>query len=264
VPAEPAGPVLWTRFERGGAPGFGRLVDGDIHVHEGDMFADPRPTGEILAADAVALLPPVVPTKIVALWNNCRALADKLGNAVPQHPLYLMKALSSVAGPGETIRRPVSYSGRVVFEGELGIVVGRACKDADVEEAEAAIFGYTCVNDVTAADLINEDKGFAQWVRAKSFDGFGAFGPVVAAGIDPASLIVRTVLDGSERQNYPVSNFFFSPAELVSRISHDMTLLPGDLICCGTSIGVGSMKEPENLVEVVIDGVGTLSNRFVQ
>ena len=131
-------------------------------------------------------------------------------------------------------------------------------------EAPDHIFGYTCVNDVTAADIINKNPTFAQWTRAKSFDGFGAFGPVIATGLDPAGLRVRTVLDGQERQNYPVSDMILPPARLVSLISQDMTLLPGDLIACGTSIGVGTMKNPTNTVEVSIEGVGTLENVFTQ
>ena len=162
------------------------------------------------------------------------------------------------------LRRPRSYAGRIVYEGELGIVIGRRCSAVSAREASAFIFGYTCVNDVTALDLIAADPTFPQWVRAKSFDGFCPFGPVVTSGLDPHGLTVRTLLNGQERQNYPVADMIFQPHELVSRLSHDMTLLPGDLICCGTSLGVGTMKEPVNRVEVVIDGIGTLANTFVQ
>jgi 2-keto-4-pentenoate hydratase/2-oxohepta-3-ene-1,7-dioic acid hydratase in catechol pathway len=87
---------------------------------------------------------------------------------------------------------------------------------------------------------------------------------VIATGLDPAGLRVRTILNGQERQNYPVSDMIIPPARLVSLISQDMTLLPGDLIACGTSVGVGTMKNPTNTVEVSIEGVGTLSNVFTQ
>ena len=160
--------------------------------------------------------------------------------------------------------RPPSYDGRVVYEGELGIVIGKPCSNASEAEAADAIFGYTCVNDITAGDIITRDSTFAQWVRAKSFDGFGPFGPVIATDIDPATLVVKTLLNGDERQNYPVADMVFPPARLVSLISRDMTLLPGDLICCGTSLGVGAMKEAENDVRVSIEGIGCLENRFVQ
>ncbi|UCH52680.1 MAG: fumarylacetoacetate hydrolase family protein, partial [Pseudomonadota bacterium] len=105
------------------------------------------------------------------------------------------------------------------------------------------------------------DPTFAQWTRAKSFDTFGAFGPVIATDIDPMTVSVKTMLSGKERQNYPVSDIVFPPTQLVSLISQDMTLMPGDVIACGTSIGVGSMK-PGSTVEIVIDGIGTLSNSY--
>ena len=124
------------------------------------------------------------------------------------------------------------------------------------------VFGYTCINDITASELISKDKTFQQWVRAKSFDTFGVYGPVIATDIDPSTLIVKTVLNSAERQNYLISDMIFSVKQLVSKISHDMTLFPGDIIACGTSLGVGSMKEKSNIVEVTINGIGTLSNKF--
>ena len=115
------------------------------------------------------------------------------------------------------------------------------------------------MNDVTAFDLLNKDPSFQQWTRAKSFDGFGVFGPAIATGLDPEKLAVRSVLDGSERQNYTTADLFFKPHRLVSLISQDMTLKPGDLIACGTSLGAGSMK-PGSRIEISIEGVGSLSN----
>ncbi len=254
----------WVRFMRNGREGFGTLEGDAVALHEGDLFTGAERTGERVALAEVALLAPVSPSKIIALWNNFHALASKLAVPVPPEPLYLMKAPSSVAAPGARIARPPSYAGRVVYEGELGIVIGRSCSRVGPDEAGDFIFGYTCVNDLTALDLIAADPSFPQWVRAKSFDGFGPFGPVVATGIEPRELTIRTVLNGQERQNYPVADMIFQPHELVSRLSHDMTLLPGDLICCGTSLGVGTIKEPASTIEVAIAGIGTLSNEFVQ
>lgn len=85
---------------------------------------------------------------------------------------------------------------------------------------------------------------------------------MIATGLDPAKLTVRTILNGAERQNYPIADMIFSAQALVSKISHDMTLLPGDLIAVGTSVGVGVMKEPVNTVTVAIDGIGELTNEF--
>src|SRR5205823_11764005 len=127
------------------------------------------------------------------------------------------------------------------------------------EEAEKYIVGYTWVNDVTAAEVLNEDGNFAQWCRSKGYDTFGCLGPFIATGFDWSQARVITRLNGVERQNYALSDMIFSPAEQVSRISHDMTLLPGDVIACGTSLGVGSMKDGST-IEINIDGIGSLVN----
>ena len=149
----------------------------------------------------------------------------------------------------------------MVFEAELGIVIGRRLRAATPEEARAAIFGFTTVNDVTALDLLGRDASFAQWTRAKGADGFGLFGPVLATGLDPATLTVRAILNGRERQNYPVSDAIFAPHQVVAQISHDMTLEPGDLIALGTSLGAAPMK-PGATIEIAIDGIGSLVNTF--
>ena len=252
----------WLRFRNSGATGFGTLTPSGISVHEGEMFGRNASTGKTLALAEVELLAPCAPSKIVALWNNFHALAAKLQQPEPAEPLYLLKATTSVTAPGAVIERPLSYDGKTTYEGELGIVIGKTCSAVSADEADEFIFGYTCVNDVTANDILNRDATFPQWARAKGFDGSGPFGPVVTSGIDPATLVVRTILNGAERQNYPISDMIFTAQQLVSKISHDMTLLPGDLICCGTSVGVGVMKEPVNMVSVVIDGIGELTNEF--
>ena len=256
------GMTQWLRFERNGAAGFGTLADDMVSVHRGNMFESPSPTGEQVALSAVRVLAPTQPTKMIALWNNFRALGAKLGVAAPAEPLYLLKPPSSFADPDSVVRRPVGYDGKVVFEGELAIVIGSVCSNATAAEAGAAIFGYTCVNDITAADILQRDPTFPQWARAKGFDGFSPFGPVIATGLRPENLVVRTVLNGSERQNYPIADMVFPAETLVSMLSRDMTLMPGDVICCGTSLGVGAMREASNTVEVTIDGIGTLRNRF--
>jgi len=251
----------WIRFQHQGRTGFGVLEGEGIKVHSGDMFAGAQPTGEMVSLNEVRVLTPTVPSKMVALWNNFHALAAKLGNPEPAEPLYFLKGNNSFLAHGETIRVPAAYSGKVVYEGELGVVIGRRCTAVAEADAPGCIFGYTCINDVTAVEIFERDATFAQWTRAKSYDTFGVFGPVIATGLDPSALVVRTILNGQERQNYPLADMIFPPARLVSLISQDMTLEPGDVIACGTSIGVGSMK-PGSSVSIVIDGIGTLSNRF--
>jgi len=251
----------WARFDRSGTVGFGTLdSDDQIHVHTGDMFAGAVATGEVLPLAGVKLLMPTQPTKVIAMWNNFLALAAKLKLQDPPEPLYLLKPANSFLDPHGVIRMP-RCGGKVAFEGELAIVIGKTASGVSEADALSHVFGYTCVNDVTQVEILNRDASFAQWCRSKGFDTFCPFGPYVATGLDPATLTVKTVLNGDVRQDYPISDMRFSVARLVSLISQDLTLNPGDLILCGTSVGVGSMK-PGSLVEVEIPGIGKLSNRF--
>jgi 2-keto-4-pentenoate hydratase/2-oxohepta-3-ene-1,7-dioic acid hydratase in catechol pathway len=253
----------WIRFLHLDTVRFGTIEGDKIRVFKGDMFDNPRRTDIAINLAEATLLTPVVPGKVLALWNNYHALGRKLGLAPPSEPLYLMKPPNTYLAPGATIRKPrVADSGaKVAFEGELAIVIGSTCSGVAPDSAPDHIFGYTCANDVTVNEIIGRDPTFPQWVRAKGFDTFCPFGPVVATGLNPAMLVVRTLLNGEVRQDYPVNDMVFSAAELVSRISQDMTLEPGDLILCGTSVGVGSMR-PGSTIEVEIDGIGTLTNRF--
>jgi ketopantoate reductase/2-keto-4-pentenoate hydratase/2-oxohepta-3-ene-1,7-dioic acid hydratase in catechol pathway len=254
----------WIRFDKAGKAGFGTLSGDTIAVHSGDMFANPKATGATLKLAEVRVLTPCDPSKMIGLWNNFHQLAAKNDFKTPDEPLYFLKAPNAFHPHGEPIRRPATYAGRIVYEGELGVVIGKKCFNITEAEAKDAIFGYTCVNDVTAVDLMKKFPTFDQWARAKSFDTFGVFGPTIATGVDPLKLTVRTVLNGKEVQNYPVADMFFPPEKLVAALSRDMTLLPGDVIACGTSLGAGVMAAAENTVDIVIDGVGTLSNQFDQ
>jgi 2-keto-4-pentenoate hydratase/2-oxohepta-3-ene-1,7-dioic acid hydratase in catechol pathway len=252
--------MLWARFRSNdGRTGFGVLDGEHIAEYDGDMFGAPPATGRMVAGGSFTLASPCAPSKIVALWNNFTALSIKLGKSPPSHPLFLIKPGTSVIGPNEPIQRPTGYTGKIAYEGELGIVIGKRCKDIARDAARDYIFGYTCVNDVTASGVLNEYVDFAQWCRSKGYDTFGCLGPVIATDLDWSQVSVITRVDGAERQNYPLSDMIMPPEELVSRISHDMSLLPGDVIACGTSVGVGSIKEGCS-VEVEIDGIGSLVN----
>ncbi|MCW3476085.1 fumarylacetoacetate hydrolase family protein [Limobrevibacterium gyesilva] len=257
--------ALWIRFERADGEYVGMLdaPTGRIAVHAGDPWAAPSPTGEVVQLDAVRLLAPLRPGKFIGLWNNFHALAVKLGAAIPAEPLYFLKAPGSILAPGGAITPPAGYAGRIAYEGELGIVIGRQCRNVTQAEAETAIFGYTGVNDVTALDILNADPAFPQWARAKSCDTFGPCGPAIATGLDWSALRIRTLLNGRERQNYPASDMILPPARIVSLISREMTLEPGDLIACGTSVGVLPMR-PGMTVDVAIDGIGTLRNTVAE
>ena len=192
----------WARFQSSdGRIGFGMFEDTHILEYEGDFFAGARPTGRSFAQDAFTLQSPCAPSKIVALWNNFNALSIKLGKAAPTHPLFLIKPGTSVIGPNEAIRRPTGYAGKIAYEGELGIVIGKLCKNVRPGDAGDHIFGYTCVNDVTAPGVLNENVDFAQWCRSKGYDTFGCLGPVIATGLEWSALQVITRVDGVERQN---------------------------------------------------------------
>jgi 2-keto-4-pentenoate hydratase/2-oxohepta-3-ene-1,7-dioic acid hydratase in catechol pathway len=246
-----------------GTIAFGTVGDDvppkEMIVREGNMYAHSEPNGEAISLDAVEVLSPCEPTKIIGLWNNFHEAAEKAGWATPLEPLFFFKPPSCVIGNGAAVMRPSSYSGRILYEGELGVVIGTSCADVPLDAVDEVIFGYTCVNDVTAFELITEDASFPQWCRAKSFDTFGAIGPAIATGIDPDGLRIRTFVGGKVRQDYPVSDMFFSPRELVSRVSRGMTLVPGDVIACGTSLGAMPMR-PGVTVEIAIEGVGVLTN----
>lgn len=248
----------WMRLmANDGSIVFGRVENG--YLHEYDGLDQPMPTGAVLSLRTLTPLAPCAPGKVIALWNNFHALAAKLEKPVPSHPLFLLKPPESVIGSDVPILRPPHYTGKIVFEGELGIVIGRRCRNVSEAEAEASIFGYTIVNDVTAAGLLAENPHFPQWCRAKGFDTFCCLGPVIVSGFDWRRARVVTRLDGVERQNYPLDDMVFAPARQVSLISQDLTLEPGDVIACGTSLGVGSIGAGAT-VEITIEGIGTLVN----
>jgi 2-keto-4-pentenoate hydratase/2-oxohepta-3-ene-1,7-dioic acid hydratase in catechol pathway len=261
--SEASGARQWVRYEHLGVVGFGTQQGEQVQPHQGDMFAGAQAQGPLLPMDQLQLLSPCVPTKFFALWNNFRAAAQKNGWAEPAEPLYFLKSANSFAAHAQPVIKPACYGGRVLYEGELGIVIGKRGRDIAPERAAEHVFGVTCVNDVTALDLLRADASFEQWTRAKSFDGFTPFGPCIATGLDLASLSVRTLLNGRERQNYPASDMFFSPLELVSRLSRGITLEPGDVISCGTSLGALPWGAGV-AVEVHIDGVGLLKNTLME
>ena len=147
--------TYWVHFRHLDITGFGTISQSEISVHDGEMFGESQANGRLLALNNVELLAPSEPSKIIALWNNFHALAAKLNVREPDEPLYLLKAPTTAAAPNAVIKRPTSYDGKVVYEGELGIVIGRTCSGVSTDEANAFIHGYTCVNDITAAGVIS-------------------------------------------------------------------------------------------------------------
>ena len=251
----------WVSFEQDGKTGLGTLNGDEIAVCSNDLFAPAEFTGEILKLTEVRLLAPYTPNSILALWNNFHERAEAEGQTIPDTPLYFMKPVSSVIGPGDTIYRPRGHSGRVIFEAELGIVIGKTCRQISAQQADEHIFGYTCVNDVTAIEFLFADKAFQQWTRSKGYDTFTPLGPCINTEIDPAGLRILAIQGEETRQDYPVSDMIYSPQQIVAMLSEYQTLLPGDLICCGTSVGARTMK-PGSEIEISIPGIGSLQNAF--
>jgi 2-keto-4-pentenoate hydratase/2-oxohepta-3-ene-1,7-dioic acid hydratase in catechol pathway len=198
---------------------------------------------------------PVRPAKIIGIGRNYLEHARELGNEVPAVPILFFKPTTALIGSGEPILLP-SVSTRVEFEAEIGVVIGKRIRNADLAAAERAIGGFVCVNDVTCRDLQKID---GQWGRAKGFDTFCPVGPRVASGLDWRSLELLARVNGQERQHAKASDMHFSIPELISFLSGIMTLEPGDLIATGTPAGTAPLQSGDT-VEVEIPGVGILSN----
>jgi 2-keto-4-pentenoate hydratase/2-oxohepta-3-ene-1,7-dioic acid hydratase in catechol pathway len=234
---------------------FARQEGDKLVLLRGAPWTNPAETGESIRQDDARLMAPVTPTKIVCVGRNYRAHAAELGNEVPAEPMLFLKPPSAIIGPGDTIVLP-RQSQRVEHEAELGVVIGKRCRDVSEAEALSVVFGYTCVNDVSARDLQKKD---GQWARAKGADTFCPVGPVVVAGIDPSALGVRCRVSGELRQDGNTRDMVFSIARIISYISEVITLEPGDLIATGTPHGTGPLS-PGATVEIEIDGIGALKN----
>lgn len=231
------------------------LLDGSGRARrfDGSPFEGAR-LGSIETAWTPAdLRAPVRPSKIVCIGRNYAAHARELGNEPPKEPLLFLKAPSSVIGPGEAVVLP-KESERVEHEAELGVVIGRRVRKVAREQALEAVYGYTCVCDVTARDLQKKD---GQWTRAKGFDTFCPVGPWIETELDPSDLSVKCTVDGVERQSGSTSQMIFDVGSLISYVSMVMTLEPGDLLVTGTPEGVGPLVAGNRLV-VAIEGIGEL------
>lgn len=208
----------------------------------------------------VILLPPVLPSKIVALGRNYKDHALEMEKPIPKEPMIFLKPSTAVVGPGDIIVYP-KMSKRVDYEGELAVVIKKRARLLDDKaNIEDFILGYTCFNDVTARDLQRKD---VQFTRGKSFDTFAPCGPCIATDIDPEKLRIKTFLNGKLRQSGNTKNMIFPIPYLIKFISQVMTLNPGDMITTGTPAGIGPMT-PGDRVDVQIEGIGVLSNKVMR
>ena len=218
-----------------------------------------KETGETLPLSAVKLLAPCEANKMVCIGKNyfdhIKEMSALFDDAVPEKPVLFIKPSTCINDPDGEIPYP-ACSKRVDYEGELAIVIGKKMTHVPEEEALSYVFGYTCANDVTARDI---QKSEGQWTRGKAVDLFGPIGPRIVTDLDPAALTVKTYLNGELRQESSTSLLIHSVPKLLAFITEAITLLPGDVVLTGTPAGVGAMV-PGDVVEVVIDEIGTLRN----
>lgn len=236
-------------------PTWGILEEGDVVTEVTSPFGTMHETGRKFFLGSLRLLPPVRPSKIVAVGLNYKDHILELGQNVPENPILFLKPSTSVIGPGEPILLP-PQSQRVDYEAELAVVIRKRAFQVPRDRVSEYILGYTCFNDVTARDIQSKD---IQWTRAKSFDTFAPLGPWIADDIDPGNCTVRCFVNGILKQEGNTRMLLFSVEELVAFVSSVMTLLPGDVIATGTPQGVGPLS-PGDIVEVEIEGIGILEN----
>jgi 2-keto-4-pentenoate hydratase/2-oxohepta-3-ene-1,7-dioic acid hydratase in catechol pathway len=237
--------------------GYGLYEDGRITSLTRPPWITVAPEGESIDAGEVTLKAPVEPSKIICIGLNYHAHVEASFSAdkAPEYPLIFLKPPSSIIGPNEAIVHP-KQSERVDYEAELGVVIGSQARNVAREDAERYIFGFTCVNDVTARDLQKKD---GQWSRAKGFDTFCPAGPWIVSKLDYRDALVEGVLNGEVKQSGRTSLMIFDIPYLISYISSIMTLNPGDLISTGTPAGIAPMKSGDK-IEVRVEGIGTLEN----
>ncbi len=245
----------YCRFLHEGRAHHGRIEGNEVVVLTGAPWAGGKETGLRRSMSVLTLWVPAEASKVVCIGQNYRKHAEEMGKPVPPEPLLFIKPSTALNPPGAPIRIPPA-SEEVHYEAELALVIGERLKNVDEATAARAIWGLTCFNDVTARDIQRRE---VQHTRAKSYDTFACAGPWAVTGLSPADLRIVCRVNGQVRQDSRTSDMIFSPARLVSFISHIMTLLPGDLISTGTPSGVGKLAAGET-VEVEIEGIGTLSN----
>lgn len=235
-------------------------IDGNlVTLLDGDVFDYYSVTDTVMSLDEVKLLPPCMPSKIVAVGLNYADHAHELNLTIPDFPALFLKPSSSVVGHMDNIIYP-PMSKQVDYEAELAIVIGKTASYVSESNAKQYVLGYTCLNDVTARDLQNKDS---QWTRAKGFDTFAPIGPWIETDADPDNANITLKLNGEVKQSSNTKNFIFKSDYLISKISEIMTLYPGDIITTGTPSGIGPMNSGDT-VEVIIDGIGTLKNTVIK
>jgi 2-keto-4-pentenoate hydratase/2-oxohepta-3-ene-1,7-dioic acid hydratase in catechol pathway len=243
------------RFQKDDEIFHAKVVDGELFRLRGDVFGSPSFDKEPTPRKGVKTLVPVLPSKIIAVGVNYLDHAREMHRELPQEPLIWFKAPTSLLPDGGKIEIPFPQH-RTDFEAELAIVIGRKIRSVSPTQAPRYIFGYTAAQDISDRHIQKSD---GQWGRAKSFDTFTPLGPYVETMLDPSDLNIQQFQNGLLRQNSNTSQLIFKPAEIVSFVSTNLTLLPGDVILTGTPSGVGPIQSGDQL-EVRIQGLSPLIN----
>lgn len=244
-----------ARFEVEGLANFG-VVDGDtITQLAGPFFDEVISSEKTFPLSAVKLLPPVEPSKIICIGLNFQDHAAEVGQEVQAEPLMFFKPPSSLIGSGQKIIIP-PQSSHVELEVELAMVVGKKAKNVATADAKNYILGFTIANDVTARDIQFSDL---QWARSKAFDTFGPLGPWIETDFDPTDKALISRINGQLRQQGNTEMMVNHPYALLSFVSHNLTLYPGDVILTGSPAGISAITSGD-LVECEIEGIGVLSN----
>lgn len=243
------------RYEYEGKAFYGVLSGEMVYPVSGNIFENYTVSKAGVPLDAVQLLVPCEPTKIVAVGLNYSDHAKEMKEEQRKDPVLFIKPVTALLPHGGIIKKP-AQSKQVDYEAELAVVIGKTADNITPEEADTYIFGYTCLNDVTARDLQKID---GQWTRAKGFNTFAPMGPVIETEVDVTSLDIRLEVNGEVHQRGNTNMMMFSPGELVSFVSGIMTLLPGDVITTGTPAGIGPMHSGDE-VSVIIEKIGRLTN----
>ena len=247
--------MIYLRYQKDGEARYGWLDGTHVGAVTGDVFGTFKREGIVAEVRDVKILPPVTPSKIIAVGQNYKAHALEHGLELPDIPPLFLKPPSAIIGHRDEIVLP-PQSTEVEHEAELAVIIGRRARWVSVEDALKFVWGYTCANDVTARDLERRD---AQLTRCKGFDTFCPLGPWVSTDVDPADVVITCTVNGQVRQMSSTRELHFSVPQLVAFISSVMTLEPGDVILTGTPAGVGPLAAGDT-IEIELEGVGSLVN----
>lgn len=252
------------RYQKNDEINYGILRGEDVHQLKGNIFKQFSAGKKIAEKKEVELLAPVEPPNIIAIGLNYRQHAEETGAAIPERPVIFLKATTSITDPDSKILLPKLAAEEVDYEAELAVIIGKEAKNLETVEVSDYILGYACANDISARDC--QKKLDEQWARGKSFDTFCPIGPWIETELNPMDCKIKSILNGEVMQDSNTSDMIFNVEQIVSYLSHNMTLLPGTVILTGTPEGVGFAGEEKvflrdgDEIVIEIEGIGRLKN----